>query len=83
MGMTATAARGFARRNGLYTQPVELNFGLPIGCPIGTLHIDRPTPLEKLLLDHLHREILMKLDRLALQKEAALDLAQEEEEHLD
>ena len=115
MAMSPSAARSFARRNGLYTPPTELNFGLPIGCPncfktpiarglcpncykrflrrqkknlvnyhedgllifdhpeykvfytpkhgyqihthfFGAFHIDQPSRLERLLLDHLHNE---------------------------
>jgi transposase len=128
LGLTRSSVVSFAKRNGLYNPPGELNFGRPIGCPncltvpkarglchncyrrflrrqkknlvdyhregllifdhpdykiyyttlkgyeihtplLNTTHISKPSPLEKLLLDHLHRDVLMELDRLTLQKE--------------
>lgn len=139
LNITYSSAIAFAKRNGLYTPPTELNFGLPIGCPncliapkarglcqncykrfrrrqkknlvdyhpegllifehpnykifyttlhgyqihvqfLDTVHLDKPTPLEKILLDHLHRDLLIDLDKLALQKE--MELAQEENANL-
>jgi hypothetical protein len=48
---------------------------------LGTTHISKPTELERILLDQLHRQILQELDKAAIEKE--YDLITQEEENDD